>query len=199
MGTQGTSGASGATGYRLMVAGFYLRKLEKGCVMYYAAVRRYRTNEDVTFEDIRPALDSFVPLIRESVIAYYVLDARDGVFATISICEDKDKLETTNRVATEWLKQYLASSIVSQEQVSSLSLEVDAPLVGPLYEEVSEPVYKRSLQLLSVSEVGELLGMGRSWVYQQIRSGEIPSVQLGGSVKVKREDLEEYIHNHRRR
>jgi excisionase family DNA binding protein len=60
-------------------------------------------------------------------------------------------------------------------------------------------VYKRSLQLLSVSEIGELLGMGRSWVYQQIKSGEIPSVQLGGSVKVKREDLEEYIDsNHRR-
>jgi excisionase family DNA binding protein len=41
--------------------------------------------------------------------------------------------------------------------------------------------------------------MGRSWVYQQIRSGEIPSVQLGGSVKVKREDLEEYINSNRRR
>jgi excisionase family DNA binding protein len=59
-------------------------------------------------------------------------------------------------------------------------------------------VHKRSLQLLSVSEVGELLGMGRSWVYQQIKSGEIPSVQLRGSVKVKREDLEEYIQRHRR-
>jgi excisionase family DNA binding protein len=62
----------------------------------------------------------------------------------------------------------------------------------------SEPVHKRSLQLLSVQEVGELLGMGRSWVYQQIKSGEIPSVQLRGSVKVKREDLEAYIQRHRR-
>jgi len=32
--------------------------------------------------------------------------------------------------------------------------------------------------LLSVQQVGELLGMGRSWVYQQIKRGEIPSVQL---------------------
>jgi excisionase family DNA binding protein len=117
----------------------------------------------------------------------------------ITICEDKEKLEATNRVATEWLKQYLASSIVSQEQVPNLSLEADKPLQGTLYEEVSEPVYKRSLQLLSVSAVGELLGMGRSWVYQQIKSGEIPSVQLGGSFKVKREDLEEYINSNRRR
>ena len=40
--------------------------------------------------------------------------------------------------------------------------------------------------------------MGRSWVYNQIKSGEIPRVQLGGSLKVKREDLEEYIEKHRR-
>jgi excisionase family DNA binding protein len=166
--------------------------------MYYAAIRRYKTNEDVTFEDIRPALDSLVPLISETVMAYYVLDAGEGTFATISIYEDEEKLEATNRVVAEWLKQYLASNIVSQEEVPNLSLEVDDPLVGPLYDEISEPVYKRSLQLLSVSEVGQLLGMGRSWVYQQIRSGEIPSVQLGGSVKVKREDLEEYIQSNRR-
>jgi excisionase family DNA binding protein len=163
-----------------------------------AAIRRYRTSRDVTAEEIRPALDSLVPLIRERVIAYYVLDAGDGTFATITICGDEEKLEATNRVSTEWLKQYLASSIVSQQEVPNISLEVDDPLQGALYEEVSEPVYKRSLQLLSVSEVGELLGMGRSWVYQQIKSGQLPSVKLRGAVKVKREDLEEYINTNRR-
>jgi len=167
--------------------------------MYYAAIRRYKTNEDISLEEIRAALDSLLPLIRERVMAFYVLDAGDGAFATISIYEDEEKVETTTRVIAEWLKQYLASSLVSQEEVPNITLEVDDPLVGPLYEGVSEPVYKRSLQLLSVSEVGELLGMGRSWVYQQIKSGQIPSVQLGGGVKVKREDLEEYIQSHRRR
>ena len=163
-----------------------------------AAIRRYRTSRDVTVEEIRPALDSLVPLIRESVIAYYVLDAGDGIFATISICEDEEKLEATNRAITEWLKQYLASSIVSQEEVTNISLEVDDPLQGPLYEEVSEPAYKQALRLLSVQEVGEVLGMGRSWVYQQIRAGEMPSVQLGGAVKVKQKDLEEYVENRTR-
>ena len=51
-------------------------------------------------------------------------------------------------------------------------------------------------RLLSVQEVSEQLGMGRSWVYNQIRSGELPSVQLGGTVKIKREDLEQYIQRH---
>ncbi len=166
---------------------------------YCAAIRRYRTNGDVTLEALQSALDSLLPLIQEKVNAYYVLDAGDGVVASITICEDKEKLESTNRVIAEWLKQYLASSIVSQEQLQNISsLEVGETLQGVLYEAVSEPTHKRSLQLLSVQEVGELLGMGRSWVYQQLKSGQMPSIQLGGSVKVKREDLEEYINSNRR-
>jgi excisionase family DNA binding protein len=50
-------------------------------------------------------------------------------------------------------------------------------------------------KLLSVQEVSQVLGMGRSWVYQQIKSGQLPSLRLGGAVKVKREDLEAYIQN----
>ncbi len=166
---------------------------------YCAAIRRYRTNGDVTLEALQSALDSLLPLISEKVNAYYVLDAGDGVVASITICEDKEKLEATNRVTAEWLKQYLASSIVSQEQVQNISsLEVGETIQGVLYEGVSEPAHKRNLQLLSVQEVGELLGMGRSWVYQQIKSGQMPSIQLRGSVKVKREDLEEYINSNRR-
>jgi excisionase family DNA binding protein len=167
---------------------------------YCAAIRHYRTNADVTLEALQSALDSLLPLIQEKVDAYYVLDAGDGVVASITICEDKEKLEATNRVIAEWLKQYLASSIVSQQELQNIaSLEVGETLQAALYEGVSEPVHKRSLHLLSVQEVGELLGMGRSWVYQQIKSGEMPSVQLKGSVKVKREDLEEYIERQRRR
>jgi excisionase family DNA binding protein len=35
--------------------------------------------------------------------------------------------------------------------------------------------------------------MGKSWVYQRLRSGEIPSLKLGKIIKVRREDLEEYL------
>ena len=77
-------------------------------------------------------------------------------------------------------------------------MEVGETVKGALYEAVSEPTHKRSLQLLSVQEVGELLGMGRSWVYQQLKSGQMPSVKLRGAVKVKREDLEQYINTNRR-
>jgi hypothetical protein len=52
---------------------------------HYAAIRRYRTNGDTTFEGLQAALNSLLPLIREKVVAYYVLAVR---------------------VTTEWLKQY---------------------------------------------------------------------------------------------
>ncbi len=44
-----------------------------------------------------------------------------------------------------------------------------------------------------------MLGMGKSWVYRRLRSGEIPSIKLGRSIKVKGEDLEEYLESQRYR
>jgi excisionase family DNA binding protein len=49
------------------------------------------------------------------------------------------------------------------------------------------------LELLSIPEVCQELGMGKSWVYRRIQSGEIPSVKLGRNIKVRREDLEGYL------
>ncbi len=53
-----------------------------------------------------------------------------------------------------------------------------------------------SPDLLSITEVCQWLGMGKSWVYQRVSSGEIPSVKLGHNIKVRREDLERYIEAH---
>src|SRR5215216_7567804 len=56
-----------------------------------------------------------------------------------------------------------------------------------------------SLDLLSIKEVCQELGMGKSWVYRRIQSGEIPSVKLGRNIKVRREDLEGYLEAQRYR
>ncbi len=80
------------------------------------------------------------------------------------------------------------------------AFEVQRRALQALEEAMLEGFAKQSRngarRLLSVPEVSEQLGMGRSWVYNQIRSGELPSVQLGGTVKIKREDLEQYIQRH---
>jgi excisionase family DNA binding protein len=41
--------------------------------------------------------------------------------------------------------------------------------------------------------------MGKSWTYRRLKSGEIPSVKLGRSIKIKRKDLEEYLESRRYR
>jgi excisionase family DNA binding protein len=38
--------------------------------------------------------------------------------------------------------------------------------------------------MLRVSEAGDALGLGRSKTYELIASGELPSVRIGGSVRV---------------
>ena len=166
----------------------------------YAAIRRYRVNPEVTAEAIKLIMEGFVPLINQSrgLVAYYVLDEEDGAFSTVTIFEEREQLEKANALAADWMKQVIASRIVSRQSMEDFSLQVDTATQGTLYEGVSEPTFTQSLRLLSIPEVSEVLGMGRSWVYQQIRSGQMPSVQLGGSIKVRREDLQEYIQKHRR-
>jgi excisionase family DNA binding protein len=65
--------------------------------------------------------------------------------------------------------------------------------------EQQRPQEEDGQQLLTIPEVCQRLGVGRSWVYQRIKSGQIPSVRLGGNLRVKQKDLEEYINTNRRR
>jgi len=55
----------------------------------------------------------------------------------------------------------------------------------------------QNLRLLSPSEVCQELGEERTVVYQRLRSGEIPSLKLGGTLKVRQPDLKEYIRGQR--
>jgi excisionase family DNA binding protein len=51
-------------------------------------------------------------------------------------------------------------------------------------------------RLLSIDEVAEYLSVHRDTVYNLVRSGRLPALQLGGrkaSWRVTREDLEEFV------
>ena len=80
------------------------------------------------------------------------------------------------------------------EDLESALLEFEVTISG---EAQVRPQERQSLNLPSIPELCQELGMGKSWVYRRLRSGEIPSVKLGRSIKVKREDLEEYLEEHR--
>jgi excisionase family DNA binding protein len=61
----------------------------------------------------------------------------------------------------------------------------------------AHPSSQGSSELLSVMEVCQELSMGKSWVHQRIKSGVIPSIRLGKNIKVRRNDLEEYLERQR--
>jgi excisionase family DNA binding protein len=92
------------------------------------------------------------------------------------------------------LKRTLDAHHRALEELESALLECEESIRGEAQE---RPQERRGLELLSISELCQELGMGKSWIYRRLRSGEIPSVKLGRSIKVKREDLEEYLEIHR--
>ena len=105
--------------------------------------------------------------------------------------------------ALEPLIQALESHHRSLEELESALIEFEETLSGR-EERPERPQANHDgegggggLDLLSVTDVCQELGMGKSWVYRHIQSGEIPSVKLGHNIKVRREDLEGYLENQR--
>lgn len=113
------------------------------------------------------------------------------------------------RRALEPLKLALEAHHRSLEELESALIEVDEALSGR-EERLKRPQQAQQqggeagggrggLDLLSITDVCQELGMGKSWVYRRIQSGEIPSVKLGRNIKVRREDLEGYLEAQRYR
>jgi excisionase family DNA binding protein len=92
------------------------------------------------------------------------------------------------------LRQALRAHREALEGLESALLEFEESIDGEAQE---RPQERQGLDLISIPELCQELGMGKSWVYRRLRSGEIPSVKLGRTIKVKREDLEEYLEKHR--
>ena len=89
------------------------------------------------------------------------------------------------------LKQAVEDLRQALEAAESDLIEFEETLGGE--EAPDRPQGQRSMDLLSISEVCQEVGMGKSWVYRRLKSGEIPSTKLGHNIKVKREDLQQYL------
>jgi hypothetical protein len=86
----------------------------------YVAVRRYEGVTDPS-EAGRIVDEGFVPLISEipGFIAYYWVDAGDGVMVSTSVFEHKDAEEQTNFVAGEFVQEHLAPLLPNRPQIST--------------------------------------------------------------------------------
>ena len=93
------------------------------------------------------------------------------------------------------LKQAFKDLRQALEGAESALITFEETLGGE--EAPDRPQGQRSMDLLSIPDVCQELGMGKSWVYRRLKSGEIPSIKLGHNIKVKREDLQQYLESQR--
>lgn len=55
------------------------------------------------------------------------------------------------------------------------------------------PQAEQTEYLMSPEELSHLLGLGRTYTYRLLASGEIPCVRIGRLKKVRRSDVEKFI------
>jgi hypothetical protein len=86
----------------------------------YATVRRYEGVPDPS-EAGRQVDEGFVPIISEvpGFVAYYWVDAGDGVMISTSVFEDQSGAEESNRRAAEWVQENLASLLPNAPQITA--------------------------------------------------------------------------------
>ena len=85
----------------------------------WTAVRRYEGITDPG-EAGRLVKERFVPLLQRvpGFIAYYWLDAGNGVMASVSVFENRDGADESVRMAREWVRQNAATLIPNAPQVT---------------------------------------------------------------------------------
>jgi excisionase family DNA binding protein len=124
---------------------------------------------------------------------------------TITVKEEVPRMNTTTTPTPQRLEQALESFVedleglegaVQRFEEALLELEEGALKEGALEEGAQVYQNGQTSRLLSPSEVCQELEADSASVYQKLRSGEIPSLKLGHALKVRREDLEEYMKGH---
>src|ERR687885_2454253 len=86
----------------------------------YVTVRRYEGVANPK-EAGRISNEGFVPIISEmpGFVAYYSVDAEDGVMVSISVFEHKDAEEQSNFVAGEFVAEHLAPLLPNRPQITA--------------------------------------------------------------------------------
>ena len=86
----------------------------------YASVRRYEGVIDPA-ETGRRVEEGFVPLISDlpSFVAYYWLDAGDGVMCSTSVFDDQAGAEASNERAAGWVKENLAELLPNPPEITA--------------------------------------------------------------------------------
>ena len=58
-------------------------------------------------------------------------------------------------------------------------------------------VTTREMEWLSLKDVQQLLGIGRTKAYELVVTGELPAVRIGRCIRISRRELDEWLHRQR--
>jgi excisionase family DNA binding protein len=107
----------------------------------------------------------------------------------------REAVMASQKTSLQQLRQALDDLRQALEGVESALLEFEEQALGEGGQQGAQRLHRgeTDFELLSIPDVCLQLGMGKSWVYRRLKSGEIPSIKLGHNIKVKREDLEQYL------
>jgi hypothetical protein len=83
----------------------------------FAAIRYYRTATDSVDEVARKVNEGFVPVIRDTpgFVAYFIIAPRQDEIVAVSVFENQDSAEESNKKAEEWARQNLSELLPSPE------------------------------------------------------------------------------------
>lgn len=89
----------------------------------YATIRRYEASDKTrTTEIVKKAQDSLRPRLSDmpGFSGYYLIDAGNGVFSSVSIFDTEAHAEESNRVASTWVREEkLETALTNPPQITS--------------------------------------------------------------------------------
>ena len=90
------------------------------------SVRRYRMKPALVDELMRRVEEGFVPLISQTpgFIAYYAVDAGEGVVASINIFADEAGMAESNQRAAGYVKEHLAELLPNSPEITAGEVKV---------------------------------------------------------------------------
>ncbi|HEX9769016.1 MAG TPA: antibiotic biosynthesis monooxygenase [Kiloniellales bacterium] len=95
----------------------------------YASIRKYKIKtESVATLAVRVE-DGFVPIISRlpGFVSYMVIDAGDGVVASVSVFESEEAAEQSNAAAAQWVKESLSDVISEAAEITAGEIALAAP------------------------------------------------------------------------
>lgn len=99
----------------------------------FAVIRRYNTHEGAAEKIVERVRTGFVPLVSKlpGFVSYDVVRSTDGSFVSMSVFSSREAAEDSNRLASDWVHDNLASLIRTAPVILSGEVMVHHPATSP--------------------------------------------------------------------